>query len=154
MLADGVAAASFINVLGPTLQSKGFPKVGITCCDAVGWGTTLKMIPLIQQAGAEKYLSRVTSHAYSGVPNSRLNTTLRIWQTEYAQLSKPWTTNWHSDGSQGDGMTWADTIHGTIVNANLSGFLYWWGEFCIRVLWSSPTTRAAREPFHEWVFSY
>ena len=93
MQSDGTMAASFIKVLAPTLQNAGLSNVKISCCDAVGWGTTLNFMPQLKAAGVENNIGVMTSHAYSGNPNSALNTTRPIWQTEAADLGNPVNPN-------------------------------------------------------------
>ncbi|KAK6537106.1 hypothetical protein TWF694_011306 [Orbilia ellipsospora] len=127
MLSDGTAAASFFPYIRSTMDSNGFTNVGFVCCDAVSWSTTKTMIAQIQAAGAEQYLSRVSTHAYGGQPTTPLSTSKRIWETEYADLSDPWVTTWYSNGGAGEGMTWALDIYNALVGGGLSGYLYWWG---------------------------
>ncbi|KAK1219556.1 hypothetical protein PQX77_017745 [Marasmius sp. AFHP31] len=129
MQSDGTMAASFIKVLAPTLANAGLSNVKIACCDAIGWSSTVNTyMPQLKAAGVESTIGVVTSHAYSGNPNSPLNTTRPIWQTEAADLNHPLNpNNWYSNGGPGEGMTWALQIYDSIVKAGASGYLYWEG---------------------------
>ena len=92
MLSDGQQAADFIKVLYPTLQSAGLGSVGITCCDAEGWNDQKTFTADLITAGVQGMLSKITSHAYTSQPNTPITTTLRVWQTEYTDLSGAWST--------------------------------------------------------------
>jgi O-glycosyl hydrolase len=127
MLMDGVQAASFIPTLYHIIQARGLNSTGIACCDSMGWDNQVNMTSQIQSAGAEKYLSRITSHWYSSQCSAPISTSLRVWETEFADLSGAWSTDWRSSDATGDGITWANYIHKGLTNCNLSGFLYWWG---------------------------
>ncbi|KAK2043926.1 cellulosome enzyme [Colletotrichum somersetense] len=118
-------AISFIPTLHQTLQSAGLT-TKITCCDAVGWGSTVKYTNALVPAGMEQYLGLITSHTYSGDADSALNTTLASWVTE-SGITKAFDTTWYKDGGPTEGMTWANKIAVGIVNARLSAYLYWEG---------------------------
>lgn len=127
MSSDGGQAASFIPILYNTIHSSGFTNVSLTCCDAIGWPGQRTMTSALVAAGMEQYLGVITSHAYSGDPDSPLATTLKTWQTEAADLSSAWCTTWYSSGGPCEGLTWANKIQTGIVNAGLSAYLYWEG---------------------------
>lgn len=79
-------------------------------------------------AGVEQYLSTITSHMYSGDPNSPpLSTRLKVWQTEACDLQSRWCTTWCSNGGLCEGMTWANKLQNGMVSANLSAYIYWQG---------------------------
>ncbi|KAK6227362.1 cellulosome enzyme [Colletotrichum tabaci] len=122
---NGQEAISFIPTLHKTLQAAGL-KTKITCCDAVGWGSTVKYTNALVPAGMEQYLGLITSHTYSGDANSVLNTKLPTWVTE-SGITKPFDTTWYKNGGPTEGMTWANKIAVGIVNARLSAYLYWEG---------------------------
>lgn len=126
MQSSGRQAADFIKVLAPTIQAANL-SVGITCCDATGWGKQTQMFSEIKSAGADSLLSTITTHAYSGSPNSVLSTNIPVWQTEWSDLQGGWSTAWYSNGGAGDGMTWANNIYSALTSANLSGYLFWEG---------------------------
>src|SRR5690606_23949156 len=42
---------------------------------------------------------------------------------------------WYAFGGAGEGLTWANNIYNAVVNANISGYLYWEG-----VQWPNPNT--------------
>ncbi|KAK1566349.1 cellulosome enzyme [Colletotrichum navitas] len=118
-------AISFIPTLHQTLQSAGLA-TKITCCDAVGWGSTVKYTNALVPAGMEQYLGLITSHTYSGDADSALDTKLSSWVTE-SGITKAFDTTWYSNGGPTEGMTWANKIAVGIVNARLSAYLYWEG---------------------------
>lgn len=127
MLSDGTQAASFIPILYNTIKSAGL-STGITCCDAEGWNDQVTWTAQLISAGAEQYLSRITSHWYTSQGTSPIDTDLRVWETEYADLDDAFTTTWHSSGASNEGLTWAGLIYQGIVECNLSAFLYWVGK--------------------------
>ena len=129
MLSDGTQAASFITVLYATLQSAGLSTIpGITCCDAEGWNDQVTYTAQIIAAGAEQYVSRITSHWYTSQGTSPISTTLRVWETEYADLNDAFSTVWYSSGAEYEGLYWAKLIYQGLVECNLSAFLYWVGK--------------------------
>jgi len=127
MLSDGTKAASFITVLHSTLQSAGL-STGINCCDAEGWNDQVTYTAQIIAADAEQYLARITSHWYTSQGTSPIDTTLRVWETEYADLDDAFSTVWHSSGAAYEGLYWAKLIYQGLVDCNLSAFLYWLGK--------------------------
>src|ERR1700760_675736 len=126
MQSSGTQAASFIPTLSSTLKSNNL-SVAIVCCDNEGWGSTQTTTSQLVSAGMESYLTVISSHMYTGDPNSALNTKLKIWQTEAADLNSAWTTTWYSSGGPAEGMTWANKIATGVINAKLSAYLYWEG---------------------------
>ena len=128
MLSNGTQAASFITVLYSTLQGAGLGHVGITCCDAEGWNDQKTFTAQLLAAGVEDKLARITSHSYTSQPDGPINTTLRVWQTEYADLDGTGTTVWYSNGGMGEGLTWANYIYQAIVNSGCSAYLHWIGS--------------------------
>jgi Glycosyl hydrolase family 30 beta sandwich domain/Fungal cellulose binding domain len=127
MQSDGTQAASFIPILYRTLQEANLASVGITCCDSIGWPGQRTMTSQLISAGAEQYLSTITSHMYTGDPNSPISTRLKVWQTEGCDLQSRWCTTWYSNGGLCEGMTWANKLQTGIVSANLSAYIYWQG---------------------------
>ncbi|KAH6912275.1 xylanase [Coprinopsis sp. MPI-PUGE-AT-0042] len=127
MQSDGTQAASFIPILYRTLQDANLTSVGITCCDSIGWPGQRTMTSQLISAGAEQYLSTITSHMYTGDPNSPISTRLKVWQTEGCDLQSRWCTTWYSNGGLCEGMTWANKLQTGIVSANLSAYIYWQG---------------------------
>ena len=90
-LSDGQQAADFIKVLYPTLQAAGL-STGIVCCDAEGWNDQKTFTADLITYGAQPLLQKITSHAYTSVPNTPIDTTLRVWQTEYTDLNDVFVT--------------------------------------------------------------
>lgn len=130
MLSDGTQAASFIPILYNTIKKAGL-STGITCCDAEGWNNQVKFTEQMVSAGADKYLSRITSHWYTSQGTSPINTSLRVWQTEYGDLNDNFTTAWYSNGAFNEGLSWAKLIYQGLAECNLSAFLYWVGKLNI-----------------------
>ena len=124
MQSSGTQAADFIKVLYPTLAAANLSSIKITCCDAMGYGTTGTM--LSQLGGVTAQLGTITSHAYTGGPNA-LNTKLPVWMTELADNNGAWTTAWYSNGGAGEGLTWANKIFDGLTGSGLSAYFYWIG---------------------------
>jgi O-glycosyl hydrolase len=129
MLSNGTQAAEFIRVLAKTIKASGMD-LKINCCDTEGWKQQEAMLADLK-AGPDpaiNYLSVITGHGYTSPPNFKLNTTLKTWQSEWADLTGKYTPyTFYANGAQGEGMTWAKNIQVAFVNANVSGFLYWIG---------------------------
>lgn len=125
---NATEAVSFIPILYDTLQSGGFSNVSITCCDAEGWDDQITYTAGLISGGVEKYLGVITSHAYSSSPTSPISTSLKVWQTEDADLNDDtFIQTWYSSGAAAEGLTWANNIAVGILNANLSAYLLWEG---------------------------
>ncbi|KAI1074370.1 glycoside hydrolase family 30 protein [Whalleya microplaca] len=120
-------AASFIPILHDTLDKNGLLNVSLACCDAMGWNTQKSITQGLVSQGMEEYLTLITSHMYTGDPNSIISTRLKTWQTEAADLQSRWCATWYGSGGLCEGMTWANKIHTGLANANLSGYIYWQG---------------------------
>ncbi|UQC83796.1 cellulosome enzyme [Colletotrichum lupini] len=118
-------AISFIPTLSKAVQSAGL-KTAVTCCDAVGWASTVKYTNALVAAGMESYLGLITSHTYSGNANTALNTELSSWVTE-SSITTAFDLTWFNNRGATEGMTWANKIAVGIINANLSAYLYWEG---------------------------
>ncbi|KAI8658964.1 hypothetical protein NCS55_01175200 [Fusarium keratoplasticum] len=113
MLSAAEQAADVIPILHKTLESKGFSSTVYT--------------QKLAELGADKYLSVITSHAYSSDPKQPMNTTLPTWMTEGSDLRNAFGTAWYSTGALNEGFTWAVKIAEGIVNADLSAYVYWEG---------------------------
>ncbi|KAH8754084.1 glycoside hydrolase family 5 protein [Diaporthe sp. PMI_573] len=124
-----VEVTSFLPTLSATLQSAGLgTQVKIACCDTIGWGNARTVAGRLVSAGVEKYLGLLTSHMYTGDPNSVITGLgLAVWMTEGADLNSAWCTTWYSNGGPCEGLTWANKVATGILNANLSGYIYWQG---------------------------
>ncbi|KAF4839214.1 putative glucosylceramidase 1 [Colletotrichum tropicale] len=118
-------AISFIPTLSKAVQAAGL-STKLTCCDAVGWGSTVKYTNALVAGGMESYLGLITSHTYSGDANTALNTKLASWVTE-SGITNPFDLTWYKNGGATEGMTWANKIAVGIINAKLSAYLYWEG---------------------------
>ncbi|KAN0101653.1 glycoside hydrolase family 30 protein [Hyaloscypha variabilis] len=130
MLSNGTQAADFIRVLAKTIQASGLD-LKINCCDGIGWDDQEAMMPglLAGPDPAINYLSVVTGHGYDSPPNYTLTTNgVKTWLSEWGDLTgdyHPYT--FYEDGGPAEGMTWAKNIQVALVDANVSGFLYWIG---------------------------
>ncbi|KAF5331222.1 hypothetical protein D9611_013084 [Ephemerocybe angulata] len=128
MQSNGNEAASFIPTLYNALQAANLTSTpGIACCDSIGWGGARTITSQLVAAGMERYMTTITSHAYSGDPNSPMSTRLKVWQTEACDLNSRWCATWYSNGGACEGLTWANKLHTGIVSANLSAYIYWQG---------------------------
>jgi hypothetical protein len=126
MRSSGSQAADFIKVLAPTIKNAGL-STKITCCDSEGWENQRTMTAQLISAGVESSIGVITSHSYTSSPSTAITTSRNVWETEYADLSGAFSTDWHTNGGVGEGLTWAQTIYKAIVGANVSGYLYWIG---------------------------
>lgn len=124
-----VEVTSFLPTLFSTLQSAGLDtQVKIACCDTIGWANAKTVASRLISGGMEKYLGLLTSHMYTGDPNSAITgTKLPAWMTEGADLQSRWCTTWYSNGGLCEGLTWANKVATGILSANLSGYIYWQG---------------------------
>lgn len=126
MVSSGEQAASFLEILSPTLQKSSLT-TKIACCDGSGWEEQRERLTGIQNAGAESTLGIVTSHGYSSPLSTPLNTSKTVWQTEWADLEGAQTYAWYVNGSSGEGLTWANHIQQAFAVSNVSAFLHWIG---------------------------
>jgi len=127
MVMNPTQTADFIAVLGPTLKAAGVSPQ-IVCCDGEGWDTAQSYASgIASNATANAYTSMISSHGYTGAPNSALTGTgsKHIWESEWSTFDS-WNPNW-DDGSDASGFTWAQHVYDGVTAANLSAFLYWWG---------------------------
>ena len=124
---NAAEAIDFLPILSKTVSSAGLD-VNITCCDAVGWGTTTNdYAPALAKAGSQKYMSVLTSHSYSGDATKEITVlNLPKWNTE-AGPSGVFSTTWYASGAANEGFTWANKLAVAIVNAKLSAYLFWEG---------------------------
>ena len=132
MLTNGTQAADFIRILGKTIEKEGID-VELTCCDDYGWDqqeALLAGLQAVDESGksGQDYLSVITGHGYASPPTYPLSTSLKVWETEWADLAGGFTpyTFWNDSGP-GEGLTWASHIQTAFAQANVSAFLYWIG---------------------------
>ncbi|KAG5982165.1 hypothetical protein E4U55_002235 [Claviceps digitariae] len=129
MLSNGTQASDVIRVLGPAIKDAGLD-LKLTCCDAVGWQHQKEKMDSLQAGPdpAEAHLDIITAHGYASHPNFLLNTTRKVWQTEWSDLAPVWTPYTFYDKAEfGEGLTWAANIQTAFTHANVSGFFYWIG---------------------------
>ena len=123
---NAAEAINFIPILSSTVKAAGL-STQLTCCDAVGWGTTATYVPNLVSSGATSYLGVITSHSYSADATTALTaTSLPKWNTEGGP-SSAFTTTWYSSGADNEGFTWANKLAVAMVNAKLSAYLFWAG---------------------------
>ncbi|KAE8447888.1 hypothetical protein EG329_010117 [Mollisiaceae sp. DMI_Dod_QoI] len=141
MRSSGLQAVDFLKILVPTLKSSGFADVKVVCCDNSGWSIARETLGDLQGAGGEKYLDIYSAHGYSAPPDTPFNTSVPVWQTEWADLVTPFSTLWDTgtqdyddsgditteDGSDADGLVWAGYMQDALVQSNVSAFLHWMG---------------------------
>jgi O-glycosyl hydrolase len=132
MLSNGTQSADFIKLLGRTIEREGVD-IKLTCCDDFGWDQQEAAMAGLNAVGedgksASDYLSVITGHGYASAPTYPLSTSLKSWQTEWADLSGHYTPYvFYASGDQGEGLTWARRIQVAFTDANVSAFLYWIG---------------------------
>ena len=120
-------SANFADVLGPTLTSAGL-NTPIVCCEPTGWNLAQSYASAItSDPTANSYVKTLSSHGYSGAPNSALTGVngQHVWETEWSTFES-FDPAW-DDGSAPSGFSWAQNIYTGLTAANLNGFLYWWG---------------------------
>ncbi len=125
MQMNGDQAADFIKVLHPTLQKNSLSDVAIACCEATGWTVQSKMTSAIVAAGAEDMVGVFTGHTYTSDINRTQPTSRKVWETETSDLAGRWSTDWYTNGTKGDGLTWANNIHTGLTTGNVSAYLWW-----------------------------
>lgn len=131
-VSNPVEVTSFVPTLYTTLNSANLTSVKIACCDTISWSDAKTVTAALASANSlSPYIGLLTSHMYSGDPNSLISTTLTnlppVWQTEAADLNDAWCTTWYSSGGLCEGLTWANKISTGILSANLSAYIYWQG---------------------------
>ncbi|KAF2094001.1 glycoside hydrolase family 30 protein [Rhizodiscina lignyota] len=127
MLADGIQTKDFLEVLYPTLHREGFGNVKVAAGEATGWRQSGDILSDLVSTGGEQFYDFFTSHGYQDEPRLPFDTPKPVWQTEWADLSGGWTTDWDTFGQDGEGIQWANKIQEAIVISNCSAFLYWIG---------------------------
>lgn len=129
MRSNGQQATDFLKVLNPALKEAGLGDVLIACCEGTGWNIGNQLIQEISRAGGDNLYHLATAHTYTSNFNSPLQTTKKVWQSEYSDLSGQWTTSWN------DGINWAQILHRAMTVGNMNGYLWWEG-----VQWPNPNT--------------
>lgn len=123
MRSDPRQTADFLPILHSTLEREGLGHVGIACCEHTGWDETAANLAALQGLGVEKYLSHVTGHEYTSNISYALDTELKVWQSEYCDLSDEWNPGW--DGvNRGDGWRWAFVLHKALVKGEANGYFW------------------------------
>ncbi|AEO71227.1 glycoside hydrolase family 30 protein, partial [Thermothielavioides terrestris NRRL 8126] len=124
---NAAEAIDFIPILYKTVQAAGL-STNLTCCDAMGWGTTTNnYVPALVRSGVTSYLAVITSHSYSADATSAITSTpLPKWNTEGGPNTQ-FTTTWYGSGAANEGFTWANKLAVAMVRAELSAYLFWEG---------------------------
>jgi len=125
MQVNGQQAADFVAVLRPALNAANLSHVKIACCEATGWNVQRTYTQALSAVADQ--MDVITSHEYTSRISGTQPTELKVWQTEYSDLSGRWSTAWYSNGGAGDGWTWANTISNGLTSANLNAYLFWEG---------------------------
>lgn len=103
MQSDGTQAADFLEILYPTLEKSPF-KTKIVCCDTAGWEEMRPRLAEIQERHLEYTLDIVSSHGYDTPPTTPFDTTKKVWQTEWAELTLPWSPVWDNVSAPFEGL--------------------------------------------------
>ncbi|KAK7920821.1 endo-exoxylanase [Apiospora marii] len=134
MLSDGFQARDFARILHRTMRDEGFSHVRLVCCEATGWTQGAAILAELQAQlneadgdGDAAFFDVYSAHAYSADPNRPLQTTRKVWQTEWADLDGRWNSAWDNLGKAGEGIGWANKIQESLVFGNVSAWLYWIG---------------------------
>ncbi|KAK7948547.1 glycoside hydrolase family 30 protein [Apiospora aurea] len=135
MLSDGFQAAAFARILRQVMRDEGFGHVRLVCCEATGWTQGAAILAELQAeaAGAEvgdddaALFDVYSAHAYSADSSRPLQTTQKVWQTEWADLDGRWNPAWDDLGKAGEGIGWANKIQESLVLGNVSAWLHWIG---------------------------
>lgn len=124
-------AADFVPYLGKALAALHLP-TKVACCDAEGWlnasgfdGAQAYTQAVLSDPQAARYIGVITSHGYTSAPTVPLTSQRPVWESEWADFS-PWDPAWN-DGTNGDGLTWAQDIQTALTQGNVDAFFYWWG---------------------------
>jgi O-glycosyl hydrolase len=125
MQLSGAQAADFIKVLHPTLARNNMSHIAITCCELGGWTLQSQYTEQLKAAGVESLVGVITGHTYSSEISGPQPTSRKVWETEASDLNGNWSAAWYTNGSSGDGYTWADKIHTGLTTGNVSAYLWW-----------------------------
>lgn len=132
MQMNGTQAADFIKILAPTLHANpNFTDTKVACCDGTGWQAQANLTRGLNEAGAGDLVGVITGHAYTSPITFAQPTDAEVWETEYSDLSGNWSVAWDSAIAQngtaasGDGLRWANLIHGGLTAGNVSAYLWW-----------------------------
>jgi glucuronoarabinoxylan endo-1,4-beta-xylanase len=126
-------ALDIIGVLGPVLR-RSAPGLTLTCCDSVSWPRQAVLSTAIEaDPTARRYVGIHTGHQYDhegepGRADRPLPTRRPTWMTEWdpAVAGAPWNERWDRGGPT-SGIALAENIHGALVAAGVSAYLYWFG---------------------------
>lgn len=129
MLSTGNQAGDFLKIFAPILHASNLTtKPKITCCEGTGWEASREQLSGLKNARAKSLFDIATSHGYTSPPSLPLETSKKVWQTEWADLDSGIPTlDWFRNGSAGEGLTWALRIQDAFVKSNVSAFLGWIG---------------------------
>lgn len=134
MLSDGFQAREFAQILSRTMRDEGFGHVRLVCCEATGWTQGAAILAEFQSQVNEAdgdddaaFFDVYSAHAYSADSDRPLQTTRKVWQTEWADLDGRWNPAWDNLGKAGEGIGWANKIQESLVLGNVSAWLYWIG---------------------------
>ncbi len=132
MFSDGGQAADVIRPLRAALTAANLSSVGVSCCEGQGWSMQRDMIPALQSTIDDGNLSLITTHAYKGepaAPDRPLHTGLNVWITENSPIMQQlgFSETWYRNGSENEGLTWANNIQTALTVGNVSAYLYWIG---------------------------
>lgn len=133
MDANGQQTTDILAKLAPAVKEAGLD-VQVTCCDWAGWEAGRRTLREIQETGGEQYLDVVSGHGYGEPLSSPYNTSLEVWQGEWAELASYFDQPWYSVAGDpkgtyggGEGITWANRLMQGFTVANVSAFFNWMG---------------------------
>ncbi|KAH8898360.1 glycoside hydrolase [Thozetella sp. PMI_491] len=135
MASDGYQAFDFLRIFRPIVR-RDLPGVKITWGDGGGWEQQrVRIRDLGRAAGGkrdpgqypEQWVDVITAHGYEQPPTAPFNTTLAVWQTEWAAQTRKFDHPFAGAGEQGEGIFWANAISQAFVASNVSLFSGWIG---------------------------
>lgn len=131
MLMTPAQAANFVPYLGRALAREHL-RTRVACCDAEGWanapgfaGAQAYTRAVLGNPRSARYVGLITGHGYTSAPTFPLTSRRPVWETEWSTFQK-WDPSWN-DGTSASGLTWANNIYTALTQADVNGFLYWWG---------------------------
>ena len=135
MASDGYQAYDFLRVFRPIVKRE-LPDVKLTWGEGGGWEQQrVRIRDLGRAAGGKRdpgrypelWVDLITAHGYEQPPTTPFNTTLPVWQTEWAAESMVFEHPFSQSGDQAEGIFWANAISNAFVVSNVTLFSAWIG---------------------------
>lgn len=121
-------AAEFTEIFGPVAEESGYE---VICCESFGWEEAEPYAEEVFAGGAEEYLRAFSGHSYASDSDFTLETGgTPVWMSEWASSDPDAGWNEDFDGGEGtvtDGIYMAEHMIDSLVEAELSAYLWWLG---------------------------